>query len=156
MYSIHDIPDGAVVKKPPANAGDARDAGSIPGLGRSRGVINHNLFQCSGKVYGQRSLASYSPWGCKVEYDWAHTPATGYLSLECLNITRDQFYKHVVYKLSENPSIYLLILEHMFWEKMTHFYIPLVTNRNNIHILPNSIIKGLLHVLFQWTKCKPR
>ena len=27
-------PDGPVVKNPPANAGDAGDAGSIPGLGR--------------------------------------------------------------------------------------------------------------------------
>ena len=47
--------------------------------------------------------------------------ASGYLILECLNITRDQFCEHMVYKLSEKPSIYLLILEHTFWEKMTHF-----------------------------------
>ena len=39
-----------VVKNLPANAGDARDTGLIPGLGRSN---------------GQRSLAGYSPWGCK-------------------------------------------------------------------------------------------
>ena len=32
-----DFPAGAVVKNPPANAGDARDAGSIPGWGRSPG-----------------------------------------------------------------------------------------------------------------------
>ena len=75
-----------------------------------------------------------------------HTHATGYLILECLNITRGQFYEHMVYKLSENPSIYLLILEHMFLEKMTHFYTPLVTNRNKIHMLPNSIIKGLCYI----------
>ena len=29
-----------MVKNPPANAGDARDTGSIPGLGRSPGVGN--------------------------------------------------------------------------------------------------------------------
>ena len=29
------FPGGAVVKNPPANAGDVRDADSIPGLGRS-------------------------------------------------------------------------------------------------------------------------
>ena len=28
------FPGGSVVKNPPANAGDARDAGSIPGLGK--------------------------------------------------------------------------------------------------------------------------
>ena len=36
-----------VVKNPPANAGDARDAGLIPGLGRSPGVGNGNLLQYS-------------------------------------------------------------------------------------------------------------
>ena len=29
------FPAGAVVKNPPANAGDSRDVGSVPGLGRS-------------------------------------------------------------------------------------------------------------------------
>ena len=33
---------GAVVKNPPANAGDARDVDSIPGLGRSPGAGNGN------------------------------------------------------------------------------------------------------------------
>ena len=39
--------DGAVVKNLPANAGDARDMGSIPGWGRSLGIGNVNLFQYS-------------------------------------------------------------------------------------------------------------
>ena len=34
-----------MVKNPPANAGDARDTGSIPGLGRSPGVGNDNPLQ---------------------------------------------------------------------------------------------------------------
>ena len=34
-----------VVKNPPANAGDARDVGSIPGSGRSPGVGNGNSLQ---------------------------------------------------------------------------------------------------------------
>ena len=33
---------GAVVKNPPANAGNARNMGSIPGLGRSSAVGNDN------------------------------------------------------------------------------------------------------------------
>ena len=36
-----------VVKNPPANAGDVRDAGLIPGLGRSPGGGHGNLLQCS-------------------------------------------------------------------------------------------------------------
>ena len=34
-----------MVKNPPANAGDARNAGSIPGLGRSPGKGNGNPLQ---------------------------------------------------------------------------------------------------------------
>ena len=36
-----------VVKNPPTNAGDARDIGSIPGLGRTPGVGNGNTLQYS-------------------------------------------------------------------------------------------------------------
>ena len=34
------FPGSTMVKDPPANAGDARDVGSIPGLGRSPGEGN--------------------------------------------------------------------------------------------------------------------
>ena len=36
-----------VVKNPPANAGDARDLGLMPGSGRSHGEGNGNPFQYS-------------------------------------------------------------------------------------------------------------
>ena len=35
------------VKNPPTNAGEARDADLMPGLGRSPGVGNDNPLQCS-------------------------------------------------------------------------------------------------------------
>ena len=56
-----------VVKNPPANAGDIREAGSISGLGTSPGGGNGNLLQCSclEESHGQRSLVGYSPWGRK-------------------------------------------------------------------------------------------
>ena len=38
---------GAVVKNQPANAGDTRDVGSVPGSGRSPGEGNGNLGQDS-------------------------------------------------------------------------------------------------------------
>ena len=36
-----------MIKNPPADAGDTRDAGLIPGLGRAPGVGNGNSLQCS-------------------------------------------------------------------------------------------------------------
>ena len=41
------FPDGSVVKNLPANAGDARDPGLIPGLGRSPGEGNSTPLQYS-------------------------------------------------------------------------------------------------------------
>ena len=49
-----------VVKHPPANAGDARDSGSISGVRK----IPKITFS-PGEFHGQRSLAGYSPWGPK-------------------------------------------------------------------------------------------
>ena len=73
------FPGGAVVKNPPANAGDTRDMGLkkrgggegdmglISGLERSLKEGNGKPFHYSGleKFHGQRSLASYSLWGCR-------------------------------------------------------------------------------------------
>ena len=71
-----------MVKNPPANAADARDPGSILGLGRSPGEGKGNLLQYSypKKSHGQRSLAGYSPWGCKESVMTEHLPAANYLS----------------------------------------------------------------------------
>ena len=56
-----------VVKILPAHAGDLRDAGSIPGSGRSPGGRNSNPLQysCLEKSHEQKSLAGYSPKGHK-------------------------------------------------------------------------------------------
>ena len=45
--SVPSFPGGSVVKSSPARAGDARDAGLIPGLERSPGGGNGNPLQCS-------------------------------------------------------------------------------------------------------------
>ena len=48
--------------------GDAGDAGSIPGSGRSPGGGRGTPF-LPGESHGQRSLAGCSPWGCRVGHD---------------------------------------------------------------------------------------
>ena len=55
---------GSDGKESTCNAGDL---GSIPGLGRAPGGGYGNPLQSSRleNPYGQRSLAGYSPWGCK-------------------------------------------------------------------------------------------
>ena len=47
LYKTAGFLGGTVVKNPPANAGDTRDSGSIPGLERSPAVGNGNALQYS-------------------------------------------------------------------------------------------------------------
>ena len=57
-----------VIKKPLANAGDIRDKGSIPGLGKYPGGGHGHPFQyaCLENPWTEElSLAVYNPWGHK-------------------------------------------------------------------------------------------
>ena len=57
-----------VVKNLPGNAGDIRNTGLIPGLGRSPGgsrAWQPTPVFLPGKFHGQRSLVGCSPWGHK-------------------------------------------------------------------------------------------
>ena len=72
-----------VVKNLSANAGDIRDAGLIPGLGRSLGRGHGNPVFLPRESHGQRSLAGYSPWGHKESDTTEHNhicPLDGCLS----------------------------------------------------------------------------
>ena len=51
-----------MIKNLPANAGDVRDVGSIPGLERYPGGGHDNLgVFLPGESHGERSLVGYSP-----------------------------------------------------------------------------------------------
>ena len=81
-----------VVKNLPANAGDARDLGSISGSGRSPAVGNDTLYQnsClenSWKIHGQRSLADYSSWGLR-ELDMTEHTHTQLITVAKLYLTK--------------------------------------------------------------------
>ena len=56
-----------VVNTPPADAGDIRDEGLIPGSGRSPGRRKWQPIPVflPGESHGQRSLVGYSPWSHK-------------------------------------------------------------------------------------------
>ena len=58
------FPSSSNGKESTCNVGDL---GSIPGLGRSPGGGHGDplKYSCLENPHGQRSLAGYSPWGCK-------------------------------------------------------------------------------------------
>ena len=59
-----------MVKNLPANAGDRRDVGFHPQVGKIpwRKSQQPTPVFLPGKAHGQRSLAGYSPWGLKDLY----------------------------------------------------------------------------------------
>ena len=65
-----------MIKNPPAKTGDTGDIGSMSGLGRFPGGGKSNPLQyfCLEKSHEQRSLADYSPWGCRVGHNLATKP----------------------------------------------------------------------------------
>ena len=67
------------------SACDAGNLGSIPGSGRSPGERNGNPLQYScRRSYRWRSLAGYSPWGCK-ESDMTEQP---HFWVICISLTQ--------------------------------------------------------------------
>ena len=72
IFLIHTegFPGGSISA---CSTGNMRDVGLIPGLGRSPGEGNGNptLVFLPGEFNGQRSLAGFSPWGCRVRQDSA-------------------------------------------------------------------------------------
>ena len=80
-----------LVKKLPANEGDTRDAGLIPGSGRSPGEGDPTPIFLPGKFHGQRSMVGCGPWGLKqldmTEHSCTHTNKT-FQWVKELNIKR--------------------------------------------------------------------
>ena len=72
INSISGFPDGSVVKNLPTNA---VDMGSVSGSGRFlwRRKWQPTPVFLPGEALGQRSLAGYSPWGCKELDTTEHT-----------------------------------------------------------------------------------
>ena len=58
-----------VIKNLPANAGDIRNMGPVPGSGRSPGGGQSTPVFLTGDSNGQRSLVGYSPESLRVTHD---------------------------------------------------------------------------------------
>ena len=110
-----------VVKNPPTNAGDARDMGSIPGLGRFLGGEHGNPLQfLPGESHGQRSLAGYSPWGHK------ESDMTEWLTL-------------LLYLFYPIYIICLTICLHDYWLVFSYFILWVIIQNYTIYFLALSV-----------------
>ena len=73
-YSIQGFPGCISGKEPPGNAGDLREVGSIPGLGRSPGGRNGNppQYSCLKNPWREESGGLQSLGSQRVGHDWSH------------------------------------------------------------------------------------
>ena len=84
---INGLPGGAVVKNPPASAGDTRDVGlilgwKIPWSGKQQWVTNSCIL--AWKIpWTEESGRLYSLWGYK--HDWGQSDTTELLSMDTLH-----------------------------------------------------------------------
>ena len=79
-----------VVKNPPANEGDTREAGSIPGPGRSpKGMATHS--RGSSWPRNQIRISCISCIGRWVLFHWRHMYVTGKFTSMCLLSTSSRF-----------------------------------------------------------------
>ena len=117
------------VENSPANAEDARDAGSIHGLGRSPGEGNGNPLQLflPGKSHGERSLAGYSPWSHKESDTTEHRHVDDLCSIS-LPISLNRFHWLFLFARSGIWSIlcqslgYRLASSFFFFFWLSHLY----------------------------------
>ena len=87
-------------KNLPADEGDMRDMGWIPGSGRSPGRGHGNPLSCLENPHGQRSLAGYGPWGRK-ESDTTDRLSTQHVNFTGLLLPRGQ--GHMVTHVFRSP-----------------------------------------------------
>ena len=125
------FPVGTVVKTLSANAGDTRDADSIPGSGRSPRGGNGNPLQYSEKFHGQGNLVGYI-CGVTKRYNWAqiHSYIQASISFYILSLyvhllTQTSFHwtrcKQITYNLKELFCV-KRILFHTYSIKILYIY----------------------------------
>ena len=107
--SILDFPGGSDGKESTCNS---VNLGSIPGLGRSPGGRNGNPLQysCLENHHKHRSLAGYSPWGCRVQHGWDTKHSTeaslGSCPVLCLSLGFHTPDTHSLHPLPDSPNFF--------------------------------------------------
>ena len=130
------FPGKRVVKNPPANAEDAGDAGSIPGMRRTTGVEDDNLLQysCLQNSNGQR------PWWAtvhKVEKsgkqlsDWEHTAHDDKMRMR-MNVNRNRRATNGFYisSLGQTISMFLLTCRRLYYIRWECVFLMLLSHLN--------------------------
>ena len=109
-------------------------SGSVPGLGRSPGGRHGNPFQycCRENPHEQRSLAGYSPWGCKewASHDWVTKHSTQRIHIYILFMLKNFKQKSeqksvifIVYCITNHFKIQCLLSDNSLYFYYCIFYL---------------------------------
>ena len=111
-----------VVKNTPANAGDVRDAGSIPGLGRSPGGGHGNPLQysCLENPRTEEPVRLQTIGSQRVRHDWSdlacmHSPIILCQAEKTSLLRRISFQNGKKIKLWELSSVFHIFYIYIFW-----------------------------------------
>ena len=132
---------GAVVKNPPADAGDTRNAGLIPGSGRSPGVGNGNSLQYS----CLENSRDRGVWGRKEAdtTDHTHTPAIYHSTTD--THTHSNIYSHThnhTYTPTHSSHTHLHALKH---SRISMNACPYTFSHMHVHIHTHTLSHTLTH-----------
>ena len=96
-----------MVKNLPANAGDTRDTGLIPGLGRSPGGENGNQLQysCRKIQWTDKTGRLQSMGSQRIRHNWAIECARTYLLIPSINITEHHARHWIRYRVRTGNSV---------------------------------------------------
>ena len=146
MYNVWVSQVVLVVKNPPANAGNSRDAGSIPALGRSPGRGHGNPLQYS-SLENQRSLVGYSPQGC---IDSDMTQVIQHVYIQCLLIEINQL-TYVICYISL-PSLHQKTVLNLHFSSIfhhqQHLLIPFSVKWKTLELPPKPPLFSISSPLF--------
>ena len=124
-----------VVKNPPANAGELRDAGSIPGSGKSPGEGHGNPLQCS-CLENPMDRGAWWAAVCGAAQSWtqlkwfnthSHCGENNEFLLMCLLATHISSLVKCVFGTSDKLAIRLLVFSFYCWVFKSYSYILYTT-----------------------------
>ena len=134
------------------SACSAGDLGLIPGLERSPGGGHGNppQYSCLENPHGQRSLASYSPWGCGVRHNWETKHSTAH---KCIINSKLNILIHYLCK-SQFSSVQLLRRVRLFatlWTVARQTSLSITSSRSSLKLMSIKLVMPSSHLIL----CRP-
>ena len=118
VYKYISFPGGTIVKNLPTDAGDTRDAGSIPGSARSLGKL---YYYCLGKPMDREAWQATVHRSQRVGHSWAPPPSL----ISCLfSVGEGQMVFSIIYNIYIYMIYIYIYIYHIYLFKFSQYLHP--------------------------------